>query len=66
MIILFIKRFILTFALAILCFSAIGQVERKVAVFDPAGRVSDDIKEIVREIISSVVVNTADYEVLER
>ena len=62
----FLLTRILAVILTFLCLTAHGQVERKVAVFDPAGRVSDDIKEIVREVISSVVVNTDGYEVLER
>ena len=60
------KKTLVAVVFALLCLTAHGQVERKVAVFDPAGRVNDDIKEIVREVISSVVVNTDGYEVLER
>jgi hypothetical protein len=37
-----------------------------VAVFDPAGDVSTSAKEIVREEISSIIVNTPGYAVLER
>ncbi|MDR1553985.1 MAG: CsgG/HfaB family protein [Prevotellaceae bacterium] len=40
--------------------------DKKVAVFDPAGDVTSSIKEIVREEISSVIVNTGGYTVLER
>jgi len=46
--------------------SALAQQERKVAVFDPAGKVEEALLEIVREEISSVVVNTTGYTVLER
>jgi len=42
------------------------QEARKVAVFDPAGTVDKSLLEIVREEISSVVVNTRGYTVLER
>ena len=40
--------------------------DRKVAVFDPAGKVDEYIKEIVREEISTIVVNAGGYTVLER
>lgn len=40
--------------------------DKKVAVFDPAGSVPKSAKDMVREEISSVIVNTADYIVLER
>ena len=46
--------------------SAYAQIDRKVAVFDPAGTVEKSLLEIVREEISSVVVNTKGYTVLER
>ena len=49
----------------LLSVSAIAQ-DRRVAVFDPAGDVPTFIREIVREEISNVVVNTAGYTVLER
>ena len=39
---------------------------RKVAVFDPEGKIGDDILQIVREEISSVLVNRREYSVLER
>ena len=38
----------------------------KVAVFDPVGKVEDAILQIVREEISSVLVNRKGYTVLER
>jgi len=40
--------------------------DKKVAVMDPAGSVESSIQEIVREEISSVVVNALGYTVLER
>ena len=43
-----------------------AQGDRKVAVFDPAGSVDKALLEIVREEISSVVVNTKGFTVLER
>jgi len=46
--------------------SVIAQEAYKVAVFDPAGSVEEALREIVREEISSVVVNTAGFTVLER
>ena len=46
--------------------SAQAQADRKVAVFDPVGTVEKALLEIVREEISSVVVNKAGYTVLER
>ena len=45
---------------------ALAQEGRKVAVFDPSGTVENALLEIVREEISSVVVNTSGYSVLER
>jgi hypothetical protein len=46
-------------------FMAMAQ-DRKVAVFDPAGSIPNSTKEIVREEISSVIVNALGYTVLER
>ncbi|MDR2234342.1 MAG: hypothetical protein LBE56_14615 [Tannerella sp.] len=43
-----------------------AQEDRKVAVFDPAGTIDKTLLEIVREEISSAVVNTKGYTVLER
>jgi hypothetical protein len=53
--------------LAALCCAgvAFGQ-EIKVAVFDPAGNANEAIREIIREEISSMIVNTENYTVLER
>ena len=60
-----IQRFVITLVIAILSIPAMAQ-DRKVAVFDPAGSVDNAIKEIVREEISSVIVNAGGYAVLER
>ena len=46
--------------------SAVAAEDKKVAVFEPAGDASNSIKEIVREMISSVIVNTSGFTVLER
>ena len=59
------QKIIITFIITLLCFSAMAE-DRKVAVFDPAGNANNTVKEIVREIISSVIVNTDGYAVLER
>ena len=61
------RKIIITMAIAsLISFTAMAQEERKVAVFDPAGNADNSVKEIVREVISSVVVNTNGYTVLER
>ena len=60
------KIVIITFVIALFSFSAMAQDDRKVAVFDPAGNVESHFKEIVREEISSIIVNTKGYTVLER
>ena len=59
------QKLIITSAIIILSLSAMAQ-DRKVAVFDPVGNVSNSIKEIIREEISSIIVNTGGYTVLER
>lgn len=43
-----------------------GQVDKKVAVFDPVGDVSQNLKIIIREELSNAVVNTLGFTVLER
>ena len=43
-----------------------GQEEQKVAVFDPVGAVSQNLKIIIREELSNAVVNTLGFTVLER
>ena len=61
------KKVIITSVIALLSTVAMAQ-DRKVAIFDPVteGNVDSSIKGIVREEISSVVVNTGGYTVLER
>jgi len=59
------NKLIFTSLIALLSFTAMAQ-DKKVAVFDPAGNADNAVKEIIREMISSVVVNTNGYEVLER
>ena len=46
--------------------SLIAQDEKKIAVFDPVANIDNSIIEIVREEISSVVVNSKGYVALER
>jgi len=43
-----------------------AQDEMKVAIFDPAGDVDVSLKNIIREEVSSIIVNTSGYTVLER
>ncbi|MDR0414158.1 MAG: CsgG/HfaB family protein [Prevotellaceae bacterium] len=57
---------ILILSACILWHSGIFAQDKKVAVFDPAGSVSASTKEIIREEISNVIVNTRGYSVLER
>jgi len=60
------KKLITILAIALLlCVTALAQ-DKKVAVMDPVGAVPKTIMEIVREEISSVVVNALGYTVLER
>ena len=56
----------LLFFLTIYTIHVQAQVDHKVAVFDPVGTVDNALLEIVREEISSAVVNTTGYTVLER
>jgi hypothetical protein len=51
--------------LLLLSFTTMAQ-DRKVAVFDPSGSISSSVREIVREEMSSIVVNALGYTVLER
>ena len=60
-----IQRFVLSSVITVLCVAAIAQ-DKKVAIFDPAGSVNSAIKEIIREEMSSIIVNTGGYTVLER
>jgi hypothetical protein len=59
------KTIITTIIAMLLTLAAMAQ-NSKVAVFDPAGRVDDEIKTIIREEISSVIVTITGYTVLER
>ena len=59
------KKIITIIIASSLSFTAMSQ-DKKVAVFDPAGSVPNSTKEIVREEISSVIVNALGYTVLER
>ena len=59
------KRNFITFFILLIVISASAQ-NKKVAVFDPAGNVQSSTKEIVREEISNVIVNSTGYSVLER
>jgi len=43
-----------------------AQEDKKVAVFDPVGDVSQNLKTIIREELSNAVVNTLGFTVLER
>jgi len=43
-----------------------GQEDKKVAVFDPVGDVSQNLKIVIREELSNAVVNTLGFTVLER
>jgi len=60
------KKIIITIAIALLSsLTAMAEI-RRVAVFDPAGNAPSHVNEIVREIASSVIVNTPGFTVLER
>ena len=59
------QKFIITSIIALFSLAAMAQ-DRKVAVFDPVGSADHNIRDIVRELISSAVVNTNGYVVLER
>ena len=59
------KVFITTVIAILLGLTAMAQ-NQKVAVFDPAGSIPTSTRDIVREEISSVIVNTPGYTVLER
>ncbi|NOQ25472.1 MAG: DUF1566 domain-containing protein [Bacteroidales bacterium] len=43
-----------------------GQKDKKVAVFDPVGDVSQNLKIVIREELSNAIVNTLGFTVLER
>ena len=59
------QKIIITSFIALLSFSAMSQ-DNKMAIFHPAGNANNEVKDIVRETISEVVVNSNDYIVLER
>jgi hypothetical protein len=59
------KRILIVCTCIVWYYGAFAQ-DKKVAVFDPAGDVSTNTKAIIREEISSVIVNTPGYAVLER
>jgi len=60
------KKIIITITIALLwSLTAMAEI-RRVAVFDPAGNAPSHVNEIVREIASSVIVNTPGFTVLER
>jgi len=59
------QKIIIIFVIALLSVTAMAQ-NKKVAVFDPAGNVDTSMKEIIREEISSIIVNAGGYTVLER
>ncbi|MDR2814577.1 MAG: CsgG/HfaB family protein, partial [Prevotellaceae bacterium] len=50
----------------ILWYGGIFAQDKKVAVFDPDGKAGKSAKEIIREEVSNVIVNTRGYAVLER
>jgi len=57
---------IITTTIALLSSMATLAQDQKVAVFNPAGDVANYIIGVVREEISSIIVNTSGYTVLER
>jgi len=60
------KKIITTSLIAMLVGFAATAQDKKVAVFDPAGKVDEVIKEIVREEISTIFVNASGYTVLRQ
>jgi len=60
------KRFIIFQLIVLLLTTTAIAQESKVAVFDPVGNTDVSIKEIVREEISSIIVNIGGFTVLER
>ncbi len=58
---------ILFFIVFISCLpSVFAQENKRVAILNPDGQISDGIKNIVREEISNVIVNSSTYSVVER
>jgi len=60
------RKNIFTIAVALFLSTTAMAENQRVAVFDPAGNAERHVNEIVREIFSSVIVNTDGYVVLER
>ena len=60
------KKIIITNVLIVLLSLTAMAQDKKVAVMDPAGSIEYAIRDIVREEISSVVINASGYTVLER
>ncbi len=50
----------------VISISVFAQNSKRVAVFNPDGEISEGIRSIVREEISNAIVNTPQYEVVER
>ena len=62
---IYMQKIVITFVIVTLSLTAMAQ-NRRVAVWEPDGSVNNSIKEIIREEISSVIVNTSGYIVVER
>ena len=60
------KKIIIINAVALLLGFGVTAQDKKVAVFEPVGSANSAVKEIIREEISSAVVNASGYTVLER
>jgi len=60
------RNLILVFFIFVSTLMVQGQEEQKVAVFDPVGDVSQNLKIVIREELSNAVVNTLGFTVLER
>ena len=60
------KKIITTISIAMLSTIVAMAEPQRVAVFDPTGNVENHIKGIVREEITSVIVNSGNFIVLER
>lgn len=58
---LLFTTYLLTFILV-----SFSQTEQRIAVMDPTGKVPENIHHIIREEISSTIVNTKGYTVVER
>ena len=60
------KKYLSSLVIAAVALSSVMAQDKKVAVFDPAGNIDNHLKEIVREEVSSIIVNAGGYTVLER